>query len=211
MFALAQTSTASAVPTASTDVIALISQITAFIGTLLAIWQWIKAQKATGKALDFQTMFHAAANGLEAAFDSLPKTKTDAIKSGIQTTIIDKGGAILNEAMKAEVDIATTPDSYTVKVDNRPDGLPKLILIPFFLVLTMNSGCVNAGIREAAIAVEQSSVNAQDSADVLYRSSVPNPAYNDEEKKSWEVLWARHIEDLKSITKAAKAVEDAAK
>jgi hypothetical protein len=183
----------------------IMTVVVPLLSALVAVW--------TGKkAWDLKTMFKAAAIGFKAALDSLPPAKAEEIKDSVKTEVLAAGGEALNTAMKAMVK-KVTQERPALKEEppvnnNRPDGLPKLVLLPLIFALSLAGGCVNAGIHDAAIALQESTKALENSADKLKRSSVPNPAYNDEEKDAWALLWTKHQQAIAEVQKAVRAIEE---
>lgn len=199
--ALAQTATAGTADSPPLTLPEILAVALPVITTIIAAWQ--------GKrAWTFQTMFRAAAVGFKAALDSLPPAKAEAIKADVKTDVLDTGGPKLNEAMKAEVKKALDAKAEAPSA-NRVDGLPKLALLPIFFALSLfASSCVNAGVHDAAVALRQSAATLDKSADVLHRSSVPNPAYSSEERASWEMLWSKHQASIRAVQDAIQKLEE---
>ncbi len=216
-FVLAQTFTSTIGPTPPMTLGEILTIVIPVLSALVVAWR-------EKKSWDLKTMFKAAAIGFKAALDSLPPARAEEIKTGVKTDVIEAGGEALNEAMKLLVKKVTQPQSSAVGEkatsvvkegppanENRPDGLPKLVLIPLIFALSLVGGCVNAGIHDAAIAVQESAKVLESSADKLKRASVPNPAYNDEEKDAWVLLWTKHQKAITEIQKAIRTVEEASK
>jgi len=75
----------------------------------------------------------------------------------------------------------------------RPDGLPKLALLPLALALLLGAGgCISAAAHNAALA-------AQESGAILRKASVANPAYDAKDREAYERLWGKHEDALRAL------------
>lgn len=63
--------------------------------------------------------------------------------------------------------------------------------------LLLSTGCVSAAVHDSAL-------EAQRSAAILHRASVPAPAYNEAERAAWSRLWESHERALAAIEEAAR-------
>lgn len=143
-------------------------------------WLWTALKDA---AMQFAGQF-----GLLAAFDKRVRAITEPLKLG--------------EGAAPPVTIVETVErakkTTGVMAAFRPDGLPKLALLPLALALLLGAGgCVGAAVHDGAI-------QAQVSAKTLRAATIPNPAYNAEEREALGRLWESHERLLRAIEEASK-------
>ncbi len=137
-----------------------------------------------GPIVTIVTILYAGWARIRAArLDALLRAAIVGVKAGLES--LDKTSA---EIVKAEIEKAMPV--------YREDGLPRLgglMLVGLFL----SSGCVGAAVHDSAL-------EAQRSAAILHKASVPNPAYGEADRIGYERLWQSHESAIKAIEESSR-------
>jgi hypothetical protein len=150
-----------------------IDAILIVIASLVAIWQRIRASKATG-------LLDVTIAGVEAFKATLPRAEAKGLARTIEGVALAEGVApalakevrrVTKPEIKAPTDLDETPKGGTPLNGTSPfPSRPSAIMLALFLPLALAGGCVSAAVHDAA-------VTAQKAAQQLHDTSEPAEAW----------------------------------